>query len=146
MPTFYVITQTRIVLICKLCEGSRFVAVVSQSRHLKKVTLDSFKKLVSTIEKSQLDWEISILSRHHHADPNILIEIEIYRNLSRFTKNLDKFWSRSRSSIYFKDAGFVYESLQIETNRVIWDFCFHETNPRYKSLRFGFANLQLQDS
>ncbi len=29
-----------------------------------------------------------------------------------------------------KDAGFVYESLRIETNRVIWDFGSHETNPR----------------
>ncbi len=43
-----------------------------------------------------------------------------------------------------KDAGFVYESLRIKTNWVIWDFCFHETNPRYKSLRFGFANPVLQ--
>ena len=43
-----------------------------------------------------------------------------------------------------KDAGFVYESLGIEMNRVIWDFCFHETNPRYKSLRFGFANPDSQ--
>ena len=43
-----------------------------------------------------------------------------------------------------KDAGFVYESLQFETNRVIWDFCFHETNPRNESLRFGFANPDLR--
>ena len=36
--------------------------------------------------------------------------------------------------INIKDAGFVYESLRIKTNRVIWDFCFHETNPRNESL------------
>ena len=29
-----------------------------------------------------------------------------------------------------KDAGFVYESLRNETNRVIWEKNFHETNPR----------------
>ena len=29
-----------------------------------------------------------------------------------------------------KDAGFVYESLQNETNRVIWEKNFHKTNPR----------------
>ncbi len=46
--------------------------------------------------------------------------------------------------LFRKDAGFVYESLRIETNRVIWDFCFHETNPRYESLRFGFANPDSQ--
>ena len=39
-----------------------------------------------------------------------------------------------------KDAGFVYESLRNETNRVIWKKNFHETNPRNESLRFGFAN------
>ncbi len=27
-----------------------------------------------------------------------------------------------------------------ESKRVIWDFCFHKTNPRNESLRFGFAN------
>ena len=32
--------------------------------------------------------------------------------------------------LLFKDAGFVYESLQNETNRVIWEKNFHETNPR----------------
>ncbi len=34
-----------------------------------------------------------------------------------------------------KDAGFVYESLRIETNRVIWDFCLYETNPRNESFK-----------
>ena len=29
-----------------------------------------------------------------------------------------------------KDAGFVYKSLRNETNRVIWEKNFHETNPR----------------
>ena len=50
---------------------------------------------------------------------------------------------RSNSTLskqLIKDAGFVYESLRNETNRVIWEFFFSETNPRYKSLRFGFAN------
>ena len=32
------------------------------------------------------------------------------------------------SRIIFKDAGFVYESLRNETNRVIWKKNFHETN------------------
>ncbi len=34
-----------------------------------------------------------------------------------------------------KDAGFVYKSFQNKTNRVIWDFCFHETNPQNKSFK-----------
>jgi hypothetical protein len=34
-----------------------------------------------------------------------------------------------------KDAGFVHESLQIETNRIFWDFCLHETNPRNESFK-----------
>jgi hypothetical protein len=34
-----------------------------------------------------------------------------------------------------KDAGFVYESLRIETNRVIWDFGLYETNPRNESFK-----------
>ena len=38
-------------------------------------------------------------------------------------------------SIIIKDAGFVYESLRNETNRVIWDFCLHETNPRNESFK-----------
>ena len=29
-----------------------------------------------------------------------------------------------------KDAGFVYESLQIETNQIFWDFWSYESNPR----------------
>jgi hypothetical protein len=33
-----------------------------------------------------------------------------------------------------KDAGFVYESLRNETNRVIWNFRSYETNPRNESL------------
>ena len=35
----------------------------------------------------------------------------------------------------FKDAGFVYESLQIKTNWVIWDFGLHKTNPRNESFK-----------
>ena len=34
-----------------------------------------------------------------------------------------------------KDAGFVYESLRIETKRVIWDFGLYETNPRNESFK-----------
>jgi hypothetical protein len=33
-----------------------------------------------------------------------------------------------------KDAGIVHESFRNETNRVIWEFFFHETNPRNESL------------
>jgi hypothetical protein len=33
-----------------------------------------------------------------------------------------------------KDAGFVYESLRIETNRIFWDLWSYETNPRNESL------------
>ena len=47
-------------------------------------------------------------------------------------------WNEER--IWIKDAGFVYESLQIETNRVIWDFCFYETNPRYESFEKRSTN------
>ncbi len=39
------------------------------------------------------------------------------------------------STVQCKDAGFVYESLRNEMNRVIWDFCFHETNLSKKGLR-----------
>ena len=47
--------------------------------------------------------------------------------------------------VLLKDGGFIYKSLQIKTNRVIWDFCLHETNlsktnPQYESLGFGFTN------
>ncbi len=38
-------------------------------------------------------------------------------------------------SIYIKDAGFVHESLRIETNRIFWDFCLHKTNPQNKSFK-----------
>jgi hypothetical protein len=61
-------------------------------------------------------------------------------------------FGQSLNSIFFnvvpfwaKDAGFVYESLRIETNQVIGDFCFHKTNPQNKSLRFGFASPKLKD-
>ena len=65
--------------------------------------------------------------------------------------------------LFHKDAGFVHESFQNETNRIFWDFWsyktnlwktglqnestiqifqkhVYETNPRNESLRFGFAN------
>ena len=38
-------------------------------------------------------------------------------------------------SIKTKDAGFVYESLRNETNRVILNKNFHETNPRNESFK-----------
>ena len=41
-----------------------------------------------------------------------------------------KHWLRE----IIKDAGFVYESLRIETNRIFWDFWSYETNPRNESL------------
>jgi hypothetical protein len=34
-----------------------------------------------------------------------------------------------------KDAGFVSESFQNETNKVILDFCFHETKPQNESFK-----------
>ncbi len=40
-----------------------------------------------------------------------------------------KYRITNSQSINCTDAGFVYESLRIKTNRVIWDICFHETNP-----------------
>ena len=39
-----------------------------------------------------------------------------------------------------KDAGFIYESFQIKTNRVIWDFWPYESNPRYKSFEKKSTN------
>ncbi len=70
-------------------------------------------------------------------------------------------------SIFTKDAGIVYESFRNKMNRVIWNFWSYKTNPRneslenrptirifwkklyesnfrYKSLRFGFANPDLR--
>ena len=47
---------------------------------------------------------------------------------------------QNEGTLFSKDAGFVYKSLWIETNWVIWDFCFYQTNPQNESLRFGFAN------
>ncbi len=61
-----------------------------------------------------------------------------------------------------KDAGFVHESLRNESNLLRFLFArnestkrifqkrifqkrIHDTNPRYESLRFGFANPRLQD-
>jgi hypothetical protein len=41
----------------------------------------------------------------------------------------------NRKSRKTKDAGFVYESLRNETNRVIWKKNFHETNPRNESFK-----------
>jgi hypothetical protein len=45
-------------------------------------------------------------------------------------------WNLSLSllSVFAKDAGFVYESLRNETNRIFWDFWSYETNPRNESL------------
>ncbi len=50
-----------------------------KSRRFSKVSLDVMDNLGR-------DRDFSIWSRHHHPDPNISIEIEIYRDLSRFTK------------------------------------------------------------
>ncbi len=47
-------------------------------------------------------------------------------------KNMKETFELMKNS---KDAGFVYESLRIETNRVIWDFGLHETNPRNESFK-----------
>jgi len=40
-----------------------------------------------------------------------------------------------KSNRIIKDLGFVYESFQNKTNRVIWDFCFHKTYPRNTSFK-----------
>ena len=47
--------------------------------------------------------------------------------------------------VYLKDAGFVYESFRIKTNRVIWDFWPYELNPRYKSFEKRYTN-QIHDT
>jgi hypothetical protein len=36
---------------------------------------------------------------------------------------------------FCKDAGFVHESFQNKTNRVIWNFFFHKTNPQNDSFK-----------
>jgi len=59
---------------------------------------------------------------------------------------MNKHFETNVDSIFSKDAGFVYETFRNETNRVIWEFFFSEMNPRYESLRFGFANPKLKDS
>ena len=46
--------------------------------------------------------------------------------------------------VLFKDAGIVYESFQNELSNL--GIFFSETNPRYESLRLGFANPKLKDS
>ena len=53
-------------------------------------------------------------------------------------EKVDMLWMSKNSwhtGEFCKDAGFVYKSLRIETNRVIWDFCFHETNPQNESFK-----------
>ncbi len=49
--------------------------------------------------------------------------MEFYLNFRKLLQNFT-------THIIFKDAGFVYESLRNETNRVIWEKKFYETNPR----------------
>ena len=39
-----------------------------------------------------------------------------------------------------KDAGFVYESLRNDTNRVFWDFWPYKSNPQYKSFEKSSTN------
>jgi hypothetical protein len=34
-----------------------------------------------------------------------------------------------------KDAGFVHESFQNETNQIFWDFWPYELNPRFESFK-----------
>ncbi len=81
--------------------------------------------------------------RRSSSSPSMCEILLSWKRLNRFVtkqKCLPSFIGGFKVRQSTKDAGFVYESLRIETNRVIWDFCFHETNPRYESLRFGFAN------
>jgi hypothetical protein len=42
---------------------------------------------------------------------------------------------KQRRLLGSKDAGFVYESFRNETNRVIWKFFFHKTNPQNESFK-----------
>jgi hypothetical protein len=44
-----------------------------------------------------------------------------------------------------KDAGFIYESFQNKTNRVIWDFCFHKTNTQNEPVKNRPTN-QIQET
>ncbi len=71
-----------LILYCSVTLG---VSICLDVVSIETLDLDTKKKSVSTVEK------ILILSRHHHPDPNISIEIKIYRDLSRFTKNLNNF-------------------------------------------------------
>ncbi len=42
---------------------------------------------------------------------------------------------KTKEMLKIKDAGFVYESLRNETNRVIWKKNFHKTNPQNASFK-----------
>ncbi len=60
-------------------------------------------------------------------------------------KLIEQFSFVNDKQVFIKDAGFVYESLRIKTNRVIWDFCLHETNPRNESFK-NESTKQIHDT
>jgi hypothetical protein len=48
-------------------------------------------------------------------------------------------------SIYIKDAGFVHESLRIETNRIFWDFWSYESK-RIESFEIFGLTKRIHDT
>jgi hypothetical protein len=46
--------------------------------------------------------------------------------------------------MFYKLAGFLYESFRIETNQVILEGFFSKLNPQIESLKSVFANLDLR--
>jgi hypothetical protein len=59
---------------------------------------------------------------------------------SRGILNLWISGQKSKIWIFSKDAGFVYESLRNNTNRVFWDFWPYVSNPQYKSFEKRYTN------
>jgi hypothetical protein len=116
----------------------------SWSWHWQKLSLDcqenlnTFKKLVSMIENLYFVSTPPSIPKSLYQDREICWDMTFLANLDSF------YWSWSRVSKFYKDAGFVYESFRNETNLVIWEFYFSKTNPQYESLRLGFANLDLR--
>ncbi len=54
-------------------------------------------------------------------------------------------WQRGRERVRIKDAGFVHESLRIETNRIFWDFWSYESK-RIKSFEIFGLTKRIHDT
>jgi hypothetical protein len=74
---------------------------------------------------------------------------EVYKQWLDMTR--DAYKTKCMKRLITKDAGSVHESFPFETNRVIWNFCFHKTNPQNEFFKnestkrifwnqYGFAN------